>query len=424
MKTVFNTKQQSVRAYQTEIKKTSRNKKNILQHHYLFFNLVRDQFLAIYAPWCRHCKELSPIWDQLGEKYADHDDIIIAKMDATANEVEAVTIDGFPTLKYFPAGGKETHTYTPSFPSKVISYTGKRDLETFSKFVDAGGVLPEEESDADDDEDEDDTEKAQRVTARFVFLHLQYVSAHMLRTYCDQHSVCLCTQMLFIVIDVTAALSHVLTYFGVSEEDAPTARVINMDTAKKFSIASEDLSPDSLRQLCQEVVGGTAKVTHSKRHTHTHTHTHIHTCTTFILSQTAALNLSCCFVSSVLQPYYRSEEIPEDWDKKPVKVLVGKNFDSVTQNSSKNVFVEFYAPWCGHCKELSPIWDQLGEKYADHDDIIIAKMDATANEVEAVTIDGFPTLKYFPAGGKEVHNTCMRCDQAKRNKSETKRMLH
>uniref|UniRef100_A0A8C5G3K7 Thioredoxin domain-containing protein n=1 Tax=Gouania willdenowi TaxID=441366 RepID=A0A8C5G3K7_GOUWI len=55
------------------------------------------------------------------------------------------------------------------------------------------------------------------------------------------------------------------------------------------------------------------------------------------------------------------------------------------------------APWCGHCKELSPIWDQL------------AKMDATANEVEALTIDGFPTLKYFPAGGKEVHNTCMRC---------------
>lgn len=60
------------------------------------------------------------------------------------------------------------------------------------------------------------------------------------------------------------------------------------------------------------------------------------------------------------------------------------------------------APWCGHCKELAPIWEQLGEKYADKDDIIIAKMDATANEVESFTVEGFPTLKYFPAGGKKV----------------------
>lgn len=61
------------------------------------------------------------------------------------------------------------------------------------------------------------------------------------------------------------------------------------------------------------------------------------------------------------------------------------------------------APWCGHCKELAPIWEQLGEKYADHENVIIAKMDATANEVESIVIQGFPTIKYFPAGGKEVH---------------------
>lgn len=66
------------------------------------------------------------------------------------------------------------------------------------------------------------------------------------------------------------------------------------------------------------------------------------------------------------------------------------------------------APWCGHCKELAPIWDKLGEKYAESDDIIIAKMDATTNEVESLAIQGFPTLKYFPAGGKEVTTlTCV-----------------
>lgn len=43
-----------------------------------------------------------------------------------------------------------------------------------------------------------------------------------------------------------------------------------------------------------------------------------------------------------------SQELPEDWDKQPVKVLVGKNFEEVAFDEKKNVFVEF-------CKQ-SPIW--------------------------------------------------------------------
>lgn len=57
------------------------------------------------------------------------------------------------------------------------------------------------------------------------------------------------------------------------------------------------------------------------------------------------------------------------------------------------------APWCGHCKQLAPIWEQLGEKYKDSSDIIVAKMDSTANEIESVKVHSFPTLKFFPAGG-------------------------
>lgn len=82
-----------------------------------------------------------------------------------------------------------------------------------------------------------------------------------------------------------------------------------------------------------------------------------------------------------------------------VTVLTTKNFDAVALDPTKDVLVEFYAPWCGHCKALAPKYDELAERLSGVDSIVIAKMDATANEIdhEGVNVSGFPTLKFFPA---------------------------
>jgi protein disulfide-isomerase A1 len=61
--------------------------------------------------------------------------------------------------------------------------------------------------------------------------------------------------------------------------------------------------------------------------------------------------------------------------------VVGTTFEAIVMDSSKDVLVKYYAPWCGHCKSLAPVWEELGQHYADNSDLVIAKFDATANEV-------------------------------------------
>ena len=105
------------------------------------------------------------------------------------------------------------------------------------------------------------------------------------------------------------------------------------------------------------------------------------------------------FKADKLKVYLKSEEIPAKNDE-PVKVIVGLSFDDIVRNTTADVLVEFYAPWCGHCKQLAPIYEAVAKKLANNKNIVLAKVDATANEVPGVSIKGYPTLKFFLNGKK------------------------
>jgi protein disulfide-isomerase A6 len=87
----------------------------------------------------------------------------------------------------------------------------------------------------------------------------------------------------------------------------------------------------------------------------------------------------------------------------PVTVLTDKNFDSIVLDATKDVFVEFYAPWCGHCKRLAPDYDKFAESFVGEEDVVIAKLDADkyGSVSSKYGVSGYPTLKFFPKGNKE-----------------------
>merc|ERR1712154_162068 len=169
-------------------------------------------------------------------------------------------------------------------------------------------------------------------------------------------------KMLFVTIN-TDEEDHkrILEFFGITDSELPTFRALKLgEDMAKFKPADDTIESANVK--------------------------------TFVAD----------FLAGNLKQLLMSEEVPEDWDATGVKVLVGKNFHEVAMNPEKNVLVEFYAPWCGHCKQLVPVWDKLGEKYADHANIVIAKMDSTAYELEEVKVQGFPTIKLFKKGTNEI----------------------
>lgn len=413
--------------------------------------IAEFKFLLVefYAPWCGHCKSLAPEYAKAAAQLSEEgSDVRLAKVDATEETklAEKYEVRGYPTIKFFRdgvpvefQGGRQAADIVNWLKKKtgppaasvedvaaVKAMTEKDDVVIVGFFKnqesDAAKAFLEVAATNDDipfavtsaeavfaeykisgeavvvlknfDEGRNDLtadlstdniksfvsensmptvieftqESAQKIFGGEVKNHLLlFVSKgdakfDSLITEYKGAATVFKGKVLFIYINTDDEDNQrILEFFGMKTADCPSYRYINLgEDMTKYKPESDDITAEALKTFVQGVLDGK------------------------------------------IAPHLMSEDVPEDWNKNPVKVLVGKNFNEVAKDQTKDVFVEFYAPWCGHCKQLAPIWDELGEKFKDREDIVVAKMDSTANEVADVKVQSFPTLKFFPKGSNEV----------------------
>ncbi|KAI7840070.1 hypothetical protein COHA_006200 [Chlorella ohadii] len=102
-------------------------------------------------------------------------------------------------------------------------------------------------------------------------------------------------------------------------------------------------------------------------------------------------------VAGTAKKFFKSAEPPKEPLDKGVAVITGNTVETIVKDPTKDVLLEVYAPWCGHCKALAPTYEKLAKRFAKIDSVVIAKMDGTENEHPEVEAQGFPTLIFFPA---------------------------
>ena len=89
-----------------------------------------------------------------------------------------------------------------------------------------------------------------------------------------------------------------------------------------------------------------------------------------------------------------------------VEHVNGKKLEELIENSAQTVFCDFWASWCGPCRMLAPVYEQLGEKYADK--AVFVKVDVDDDESQSVAvkygITSIPNVMAFKNGKMQDNN--------------------
>ncbi|XP_058460976.1 protein disulfide-isomerase A3 [Malaya genurostris] len=404
--------------------------------------------VMFYAPWCGHCKKLKPEYAKAAEILRGEDPpIALAKVDCTEGGKDTCSkfsVSGYPTLKIFKNGEVSQEYNGPREAIGIAKYMksivgpASKDLlnldafENFLKMQETSIVgFFEKESDlksvflkfADSQRErlrfghssaKDVLDKQGETDAIYLIRAKQFgnkfepdtvkfdgKSKDELNAFVKENFHGLCgVRTREAVSDFKNPL--IVVYYAVDYVKNPKGtnywrnRVLKV--AKEFvgrvnfAVSSKDDFQHELNEYGYDYVGDKplALARDAKNQK-------------FVMKDEFSVENLQTFATELeegsLEPYVKSESLPESNDA-PVKIAVGKNFDEVVINNNVDTLVEFYAPWCGHCKKLTPIYDELATKLKD-EEVSIVKMDATANDVPPkFDVRGFPTLYWLPKNGK------------------------
>ena len=396
--------------------------------------------VLFYAPWCGHCKKFHPEYEKAATVLRK-ENLYLAKVDATVEKklAEKFEIQGFPTVKLFIKGQaieytggrresevinwmrKKTGPATKALKTVeevekfqkdndvVLVYFGsnKADIEEFTKVARKNEDFPFGVVEAEDvikkfskagtivlfknfdegkrelteikekaiDEFIDkfsapkvmkfDEKAAQIIFGKALPAIMLYASEKsekwgeyekLMKSVSDK----LNGKLKVVLTDIKEGMAARLAeYIGIKESDLPSVRIADTRAdLKKYNMEGE-INEKNILQFVED------------------------------------------WENKKLKPHLKTAEEPKE-NNGDVFVVVGKTFEKEVINNDKDVMLLFYAPWCGHCKALHPKYEEVAKKLKEKNPkLVLAKIDATENEVESVNISGFPTVKFYPGNKKD-----------------------
>ncbi|KAL7313779.1 protein disulfide-isomerase precursor [Mucor circinelloides] len=406
---------------------------------------VLDQDLMLvefFAPWCGHCKALAPEYEIAATELKDK--VKIAKVDCTENQdlCQKYDVRGYPTLKVFRNG--ETSEYKGARKADgIVSYMQKQaapavadlDATNFTEFQNSDRVVVV--GYANDDASKAALKQVANKLRDDYLFGIVTDEALAKEHKAEFPSIVVYKQFDEGRNDQTGAFEVEAIEEFIKTNSVPLLDAIDASNFKSYAEAGLPLAylfhdnADDQQKLTEMATPLAKKYKGKINFVHIDANKfgahagnlglkeewpafaiqHLDTGAKFPLDQTKAVafeNLEPFlqdYVDGKIKATVKSAEAPAE-NNGPVKVVVANEFVDIVLDKSKDVFLEVYAPWCGHCKRLAPVWEQLGEAAAKQaPNLVIAKMDGTENDIPeeaGFDVSGFPTLKFFKADTNEL----------------------